>query len=83
MGVALKKLGISLKKILNHSKANEDAHIRFQKSVSTYEKKGNILFIYDESGFSKDRLHVLMDSLKEQHAVVEYTIGLRKVGWMQ
>ena len=40
IGVALKQLRMSLKKTLNHPKANEDAHIRFQERISTYNDEG-------------------------------------------
>ena len=45
--------------------------------------KENILFVYDGSGFTKYRTHILMDSLEKELAVMEYTIGIRRVGWMK
>ena len=54
IGLALKRLGISYKKTLEHPKANEEARIAFQQKILAYEQEGKTIVYVDESGFAKD-----------------------------
>ena len=51
---ALKRLGVSYKKTLKHSKANDQARTEFKKKIAHYESSGQTIIYLDESGFAVD-----------------------------
>ncbi len=56
MGVAhaLKRLGVTYKKTLNHPRANFEKRSAFCQALAEFEKKGRLPVYIDESGFAHD-----------------------------
>jgi hypothetical protein len=52
---ALRKLGVTHKKVMHHPKAGEEERRSFLKKIEQYEKDGRQIVYIDESGFAVDQ----------------------------
>jgi len=80
IGHALRRMGISYKKTLQHPRANEGERHTFQETIKAYKAQNRTIVYIDESGFAHDmpRTHGHAPIGKRCHGVCDWHEGARQ-----
>lgn len=78
IGYALKRLGVTYKKTLNHPRADSEKRSVFCQTLAEFEKQGRLPVIIDESRFAHDMPRTHGYAKKGSRVALELMIGAQR-----